>query len=59
MKTYTITEEQFRALSMGLQLGEYFVGDQDFSNDSHISDSESIAESLKAFDEIRNQGLQA
>ena len=59
MKTYTITQKQFSNISMGLQLGEYFVQDQEPSSDQHKSDSESIAEALKAFDEIRNQEVTA
>jgi hypothetical protein len=59
MKTYTITQEQFSLIRMGLQLGEYFVDDQEPSNDSHESDSQSIESALKAFDEIYNQEVQA
>ena len=59
MKTYTITEQQFNSIRMGLQLGEYFVEDQEPSNDSHETDSQSIESALKAFDEIYNQEVQA
>ena len=54
-KTYTITKEQFSAIEMGLQLGKYFVQDQEVTGEMNESDSKTIKEALEAFKQLSNQ----
>jgi hypothetical protein len=54
-KTYTITEEQLKAIKMGLELGHYFVDNQEPYNNQHENDSESIKSAFKAFNETYKQ----
>jgi hypothetical protein len=58
-KTYTITKEQFSAIEMGLQLGKYFVQDQEVTGETNESDSKTINEALEAFKQLSNQEVQA
>ena len=50
-----ITKEQFQALEWALTLAEYFVDDQEPSNDSHEHDLETLTNAQKAIAEVRKQ----
>ena len=50
-----ITKEQFQAIQFGLTLAEYFVDEQEPSNDSHEHDLETLTNAQKAIAEVRKQ----
>lgn len=50
-----ITKEQFQAIEWALTLAEYFVADQEPSNDCHKDDLETLTNAQKAIAEVRKQ----
>jgi hypothetical protein len=50
-----ITKEQFQAIEWALTLAEYFVDEQEPSNDSHEHDLETLTNAQKAIAEVRKQ----
>jgi hypothetical protein len=50
-----ITKEQFQAIQWALTLAEYFVDEQEPSNDCHKGDLETLTNAQKAIAEVRKQ----
>jgi hypothetical protein len=50
-----ITKEQFQAIQFALTLAEYFVADQEPSNDCHEGDLRTLVNAQKAIAEVRKQ----
>lgn len=50
-----ITKEQFQAIAFALTLAEYFVADQEPSNDFHKNDLDTLIKAQKAIAEVRKQ----
>jgi hypothetical protein len=50
-----ITKEQFQAIEFALTLAEYFVADQEPSNDCHKGDLDNLIKAQKAIAEVRKQ----
>ena len=50
-----ITKEQFQAIEWALTLAEYFVDEQEPSNDSHEGDLATLKRAQKAIAEVRKQ----
>jgi hypothetical protein len=50
-----ITKEQFQAIEWALTLAEYFVADQEPSNDCHKHDLDTLINAQKAIAEVRKQ----
>lgn len=50
-----ITKEQFQAIAFALTLAEYFVADQEPSNDCHKNDLDTLIKAQKAIAEVRKQ----
>ena len=50
-----ITKEQFHAIEFALTLAEYFVDEQEPSNDSHKGDLDTLIKAQKAIAEVYKQ----
>jgi len=50
-----ITQEQFTAIQWALTLAEYFVADQEPSNECHKDDLETLINAQNAIAEVRKQ----
>jgi len=50
-----ITKDQFQALEWALTLAEYFVNEQEPSNDSHEGDLATLTRAQQAIAEVRKQ----
>jgi hypothetical protein len=50
-----ITKEQFQAIEFALTLAEYFVADQEPSNDCHKNDLDTLIKAQQAIAEVRKQ----
>ena len=50
-----ITKEQFQAIQFAMTLAEYFVADQEPSNDCHKDDLDTLIKAQQAIAEVRKQ----